>query len=90
MLVLLVVGQYIVFLLVLPSCLSAPPLKLIDLPGADKGNLDDSLVSDYEHFFSLQLLFSARNRFCAFYMIVLLKAVVWAVAIIILVCREML
>ena len=31
------------FILVI-YCLPAPPLKLIDLPGVDKGSLDDPLV----------------------------------------------
>lgn len=29
---------------VLPCC-TAPPLKLVDLPGVDKGHIDDALVS---------------------------------------------
>lgn len=33
------------FFFFLFSCRTAPPLKLVDLPGVDKGHLDDPLVS---------------------------------------------
>ena len=33
------------FLLLVLSFYIAPPLKLVDLPGVDKGNLGESLVS---------------------------------------------